>query len=155
MSKKDLPTPFEEELSEFFGEAPGGSPTPARDHVTFQAADPAARPLEAAEDLVRHIRAQNKARTHLSHDTRMSARTHTAYSGAVTVRVALHGHRFQTIRFSATEEGVLLASHRVAGGRELSLILHDWLLASEGFNRPCWRTADEWKRGEPGRSAPI
>ena len=126
-----------------------------RDHVTFRGAEATATPLEAAEDLVRHIRARNKARAHLSRDTRMSARTHTSYSRAVTVRLALGGHRFQTIRFSATEDGELLASHKVAGGRDLSLILHEWLVTSDRFNRPCWRTATEWKQGEPGHGAPT
>jgi hypothetical protein len=149
-------TPFEEELAEFFGEAAvGDALSPARDHVTFQSTDPATRPLEAAEDLVRHIRARNKTRAHLGYDTRIAARTHTSYSGAVTVRVAWRGHRFQTIRFSATENGELLANHKVGGGRDLSLILHDWLTASDRFSRPCWRTADEWERGEAGRSSPI
>ena len=149
-------TPFEEDLAEFFSEtAPGGLPAPTRDHVTFQPAEPTMPPLEAAEDLVRHIRARNKTRAHLSRDTRITARTHTSYSGAVTVRVAWQGHRFHTIRFSATDGGELLASHKVAGGRDLSLILHEWLSASDRFGRPCWRTADEWNRGEPGRGAPI
>jgi hypothetical protein len=148
-------TPFEEDLAEFFGEtAPNGSRPSPRDHVTFQAAEVPLRPLDAAEDLVRHIRARNKTRAHLSRDTRINARTHTSYSGAVTVRVAFQGHRFQTIKFAASEGGELVASHKAGGGRDLSLILHEWLVTSDRFNRPCWRTADEWKRGEPGRSAP-
>ena len=148
-------TPFEQELAEFFGEtAPAGAAT-VRDHVTFQAAEPGTSPLQAAEDLVRYIRARNKARVHLSRDTRINARTHTAYRGAVTVRVAWHGQRFQTIRFSATDGGALLVSHKVDGGRHLSLVLHEWLTASERFSSASWRTADEWTRGEPGRSAPI
>jgi hypothetical protein len=148
------PTPFEEDLADFLGET-GGLRPPTRDHVTFQAAEAMAGPLAAAEDLVRHIRGRNKARAHLSHETRISARTHTSYSGAVTARVALQGHRFQTIRFFETENGELVASHKVAGGRDLSLILHEWLVTSDRFGRPCWRTADEWMRGEPGRSAPT
>jgi hypothetical protein len=149
-------TPFEEDLAAFFGEsAPCDSRAPSRDHVTFQPAAPATRPLEAAEDLVRHIRARNKARAHLSHDTRINARTHTSYSGAVTVRVGWQGQRFHTIRFSVTDGGELLASHKDAGGGDLSLILHDWLTASDRFSHPCWRTADEWKRRERGRNAPI
>ena len=155
MGKAPL-TPFEEDLAEFFGEAvPVDSQSPPRDHVTFRPAEPTTRPLEAAEDLVRYIRARNKTRAHLSRDARMTARTHTAYSGAVTVRVAWQGHRFYTVSFSVTDGGELLASHKVAGGRDLSLILHEWLTASDRFSDPCWRTADEWKRGEPGRSAPI
>jgi hypothetical protein len=147
---------FEEELAEFFGEtAAGVSLPPARDHVTFQAAERMAPPLEAAEDPVRHVRAQNKTRAHLSRDTRVNARTHTSYSGAVTVRVAFHGHRFKTIRFRATDSGELLASYNGAGRSALSLILQEWLVASDRFSRPCWRTADEWKRGEPGHSAPT
>jgi hypothetical protein len=149
-------TPFEEDLADFFGEAtPGEARAATRDHVTFRPAEPMMRPLEAAEDLVRHIRARNKARAHLSYDTRIAARTHTSYSGAVTVRLGWQGGRFQTIRFSATDAGELLASHKVAGGRDLSLILHEWLTASDRFGSPCWRTADEWKQGESGRSAPI
>lgn len=149
-------TPFEEDLAEFFGEAAAGEArSPSRDHVTFQPAEPTARPLEAAEDLVRYIRARNKARAHLSHGTRISARAHTAYSGAVTVRVAWQGQRFHTIKFSATDDGALLASHKVAGGRYLSLILHEWLIASDRFSGPRWRTADEWKRAEPGSSTPA
>ena len=144
-------TPFEAELAEFFGEA---APAELRDHVTFQSADPAT-PLEAAEDLVRHIRARNKARVHLSHDTRLKARTHTSYSGAVTVRVAWQGDRFHTVSFAEADGGLLLARHKVAGGRDLSLVLHEWLTTSERFNGACWRTADEWKRGDPGRDAPI
>ena len=153
---KAPPTPFVEDLAEFLAEAPHrDSQSPLRDHVTFQPAEPTARPLEAAEDLVRHIRARKQARSHLSHDTRMTARTHTSYSGAVTVRVAWQGQRFHTIKFSATDSLELLASHKLAGGRDLSLILHEWLTASDRFGRPCWRTADEWKRGEPGFSAPT
>ena len=150
------PTPFEQDLAEFFGEtAAGDLGAPIPDHVSFQAAEPTALPLEAAEDLVRHIRAGNKTRSHLSRDTRMKARTHTSYSGAVTVRVAWQGHRFHTIRFAEADRGWLLASHNVAGGRDLSLILRAWLTTSERFSGACWRTADEWKRGDPGRSAPI
>lgn len=148
-------TPFEEDLAEFFGESTSDSRSPLRDHVTFKPAGPTALPLEAAEDLVRHIRARNKTRAHLSRDTRISARTHTAYSGAVTVRVAWQGQRFHTIKFSATDSGELLASHKVAGGRYLSLILHEWLTASDRFGLPCWRTADEWKQAGPGSSAPT
>ncbi len=149
-------SPFEEELAAFFGETTaGGLPPPTRDHVTFQAAERTAPPLEAAEDLVRHIRAQRKTRAHLSRDTRVNARTHTSYSGAVTVRVAFHDHRFQTIRFRATDSGELLASHNGAGRSALSLILQEWLVTSDRFSRPCWRTADEWKRGEPGHCAPT
>jgi hypothetical protein len=149
-------TPFEDELAEFFGEtSPGDSPAPTRDHVTFRSTEPTMLPLEAAEDLVRHIRARNKTRAHLSYDTRIKARTHTSYSGAVTVRVAWQGQRFHTIRFRATDGGELLASHKVVGGRDLSLILHDWLKASDRCTSPCWRTADEWNRREPGRAAPT
>lgn len=153
---KPPPTPFEEELAEFFGEAATGeAPAPVMDHVTFTPADPAALPLQAAEDLVRHIRAQRKSRAHLSADTRVNARTHTSYSGAVTVRVSWQGQRFHTVKFAAAGDGELIASHKLAGGRDLSLILHAWLTQSDRFSRPCWRTADEWKRGEPGRSAPA
>jgi hypothetical protein len=149
-------TPFEEELAEFFGESAAGDVRPpTRDHVSFQAAEPTTRPLEAAEDLVRHIRTGNKTRGHLSHDTRIKARTHTSYSGAVTVRVAWQGQRFHTIRFCEAEGCWLLASHKVAGGRDLSLVLHEWLTISERFGGACWRTADEWKRGDPGRNAPT
>jgi len=155
MAKAPL-TPFEEELAEFFGEtAHGESPSPIRDHVSFRPAEPTMRPLEAAEDLVRHVRARNRARAHLSYDTRMTARTHTSYSGAVTVRMGRQGSRFHAIRLSATDGGELLASHNVAGGRDLSLILHEWLTASDRFSQPCWRTADEWRRAVPGRSGPI
>jgi len=154
MGKAPL-TPFEAELAEFFGEpASGESQTSTLDHVTFQAVGRPPPPLEAAEDLVRHIRARNKARAHLSRDTRINARTHTSYSGAVTVRVSWQGGRFHTIRFTAGAGDELLASHKVAGGHHLSLMLHEWLTASDRFGRPCWRTADEWKRGDPGRSAP-
>jgi hypothetical protein len=154
MGKAPL-TPFEEELAEFFGDAPPGDAPSLRDHVVFRPAEPTMRPLEAAEDLVRHIRARNKARAHLSYDTRMTARTHTSYSGAVTVRVGRQARRFHTIRFSATDGGELLAAHNGAGGRDVSLLLHEWLSASDRFSHPCWRTADEWKRGEPGWHAPI
>lgn len=146
---QDPPPPFEEDLAEFLGEAA----SPLRDHVAFRPVDPATRPLEAAEDLVRHVRAWNKTRVHLSRDTRIAARTHTSYSGAVTVRVAWQGQRFHTVKFSATGSGDLLASHKV--GRDLSLLLHEWLTASDRFSRACWRTADEWKQGRPGRSAPF
>jgi hypothetical protein len=146
-------TPFEEELAEFFGEAvPGGLRASTRDHVTFQTPQ-ASTPLEAAEDLVRHIRARNKTRAHLSRDTRITARAHTSYSGAVTVRVSWQGQRFHTIKFSSNTAGEMLASHKV--GPDLSLILHEWLTASDSFVSPCWRTADEWKLGEPGSSAPA
>jgi hypothetical protein len=129
-------TPFEAELADFFGEAaPRGPRPPLADHVTFLPTDPTTGPLQAAQDLVRHIRAQNKARAHLSHQTRVTARTHTSYSGAVTVRVAWQGQRFHTIRFSVAERGELLASHKVADGRVLSLILHEWLAASDRFSR--------------------
>jgi hypothetical protein len=149
-------TPFEEDLAEFFGETgPDGSRPPPRDHVTFQADEAPPQPLDAAEDLVRHIRTRNKTRAHLSRDTRINARTHTSYSGAVTVRVAFQGYRFQTIRFVATEAGELVASHKAAGGPDLSMVLHEWLVTSDRFTCPCWRTADEWKSGEPGRSAPT
>jgi hypothetical protein len=149
-------TPFEEDLAAFFGEtAPGDLPAPTRDHVSFQAAAPTTRPLEAAEDLVRHIQARNTTRGHLARDTRIKAHTHTSYSGAVTVRVAWQGHRFHTIRLSEADGGWLLASHKVTGGRDLSLILHEWLTTSERFSRACWRTADERKRGDPGLIAPT
>jgi hypothetical protein len=148
-------TPFEEDMADFFGEPAGDARSPLRDHVTFQPAEPTRRPLEAAQDLVRHIRARNKTRAHLSRDTRIGARTHTSYSGAVTVRVAWQGQRFHTVKFSVADGGDLLASHKVAGARYLSMILHEWLTTSDRFSRPCWRTADEWKQGEPGRSAPI
>jgi hypothetical protein len=150
------PTAFEEYLAEFFGEtAPGDARAPTRDHVSFQAAEPTMRPLEAAEDFVRQIRTRNEARGHLSRDTRIRARADRSYSGAVTVRVAWQGRRFHTIRFSEADGGWLLASHKVDGGRDLSLILHEWLTTSQRVSRACWRTADEWKRGDPGRSAPT
>ena len=122
MAKLPL-TPFEEGLAEFFGEAAADGARPApRDHVSFRAAQPAT-PLEAAEDLVRHIRAGNKTRAHLSRDARMKARAHTSYSGAVTVRVTWQGQRFHSIKFSAADAGEMLASHKV--GRDLSLMLHE------------------------------
>ena len=150
------PTRFEAELAEFFGDpAPDGARAPTRDHVSFQAADPSATPLAAAEDLVRYIRARNKARAHLSHATRTSARAHTSYSGAVTARVTWQGQRFHTVRFTACDGGELLASHKVAGGDALTLLLHEWLTASDRFGHPRWRTADEWDRRDPGHDAPV
>jgi len=146
-------TPFEAELADFFGEtAPDGPRGSTRDHVTFQTPQ-GSTPLEAAEDLVRHIRAQNKTRAHLSRDTRINARTHVSYSGAVTVRVAWHGQRFHTIKFSSNNAGEMLANHKV--GPDLSLILHEWLTTSNRFVHPSWRTADEWKLGGPPSGAPV
>jgi hypothetical protein len=146
-------TPFEEELAELFGEAPPeGARAPTRNHVTFQTSQPST-PLEAAEDLVRHIRARNKTRAHLSREIRSTARAHTSYSGAVTVRVSWQGQRFHTVKFASNAPGEMLASHKV--GPDLSLVLHEWLTASDRFVRPCWRTADAWELGEPGSTAPI
>ena len=154
MGKAPL-TPFERDLADFLGEAPAGAARePTRDHVTFRAVE-AATPLEAAEDLVRHVRARNKTKSHLAHETRMKARAHTSYSGAVTVRLTWQGDRFHTVRFSAADGGRLLASHKVAGGDDLSRVLHDWLVAADRFEGACWRTAEEWALGAAGRSAPV
>jgi hypothetical protein len=83
----------------------------------------------------------------------MNARTHTSYSGAVTVRVSWQGQRFHTVKFSSNDAGEMLVSHKV--GPDLSLILHEWLTASDRFSDPCWRTADEWKLGAPGSDTPV
>jgi hypothetical protein len=123
---------------------------PARDHVTFRAVgDALAGPMDAAADLVRYVRMGNKARS-----TPIRVRPHRSYSGAVTVRVSWQGDRFHTIKFSSTAGGHLLASHNVAGGRDLSLMLHEWLTASDRFADVCWRTRDQWRNGDPGAGAP-
>jgi hypothetical protein len=128
---------------------PGAAPM--RDHVTFRAAgDVLAAPMDAAADLVRHVRMGNKARA-----APIRIRPHRSYSGAVTVRVSWQGDRFRTVKFAATAAGHLLASHNVAGGRDLTMMLHDWLTASDRFADIRWRTRDEWQSGEPGRSAPT
>jgi hypothetical protein len=122
-----------------------------RDHVTFRAASEAlVEPMDAAADLVRHVRAGNKARS-----APIRLRPHRSYSGAVTVRVSWQGDRFHTVKFASTAGGNLLASHKVADGGDLSLMLHEWLTASGRFTDICWRTGDQWKRGEPGAGAPA
>jgi hypothetical protein len=124
---------------------------PILDHVTFRAVgDPVFDRMDAAADLVRHVRSGAKARS-----TSMKARPHHSYSGAVTVRVYWQGDRFHTVKISSTADGGLLASHNVGGGRDLSLMLHDWLTASDRFSDICWRTRDQWKNGDPGRGDPA
>lgn len=130
------------------GDAP--EPELIRDHVTFRPAGGApVLPLDAAEDLVRHVRAAAKA-----HAQRIRARAHTSYSGAVTVRVYWHGGRFHTVGVKALEDGRLLARHNVADGRALSRLLHDWLAASDRFTDPSWRTRDQFRAGAPGQTTP-
>jgi hypothetical protein len=131
-------TPFEQELAEFFGEAPadGGPPTP--DQVTFLSADAGMSPLQAAENLVRYLRARNQAKGHLSYPTRINARAHTAYSGAVTARIGWQGGRFHTVKFTAEDDGRMRVSHKLDGGRFLSSLIHDWLTASDGFSDIRW-----------------
>ena len=123
-----------------------------RDHVTFRPADPA-EPMdrmEAAADLVRHVRAGNKARAKA-----IKIRPHTSYSGAVTVRVAWRGDRFHTVKFAVAADGALLVSHKVADdGGALTLMLHDWLTASARYADIRWRTAEELAAGAPGQAAP-
>jgi hypothetical protein len=122
-----------------------------RDHVTFRAAGEALlEPMDAAADLVRHVRAGNKARA-----APIRLRPHKSYSGAVTVRVSWQGDRFHTVKFASTPGGHLLVSHKVASGSDLTLMLHDWLTASDRFTDICWRTDDEWRHGEPGAGAPA
>ena len=122
-----------------------------RDHVTFRAAaDPLLGPTDAADDFVRHVRAGAKARA-----DPIRVRPHRSYSGAVTVRVYWQGGRFHTLKFASTDDGRLLASHNVSAGRYLSLLLHDWLTASDRFTDICWRTGDQWKNGEPGQGDPT
>ncbi len=70
------------------------------------------------------------------------------------MRLYWQGGRFHTVRIAATPDGRLLVSHNGAGGRELSLTLHDWLGASERYSDICWHTRDEWKAGEAGRGEP-
>ena len=149
-------TPFERELAEFFGEAPpGGVREPVRDHVTFRGADGAVSPLAAAEDLVRCLRAARLAKSHLSYDTRMNARADPAYSGQATARVAPYGGRVHAVRFASLPDGRLLASHKLAGGRELSALLHHWLGGSNRVADICWRTADEFRADAPGHASPV
>jgi len=120
-----------------------------RDHVTFRAVShDVVEPMDAAADLVRHVRMGNKVRS-----TPIRLRPHRAYSGAVTVRVAWQGDRFHTIRFSSTAGGHVLASHKVNGGVGLSMMLHEWLTASDRFTDIRWRTRDDWKTGAPGHGA--
>jgi hypothetical protein len=127
----------------------GGAP-PIRDHVTFRAqGDALVDRMEAAADLVRHVRLANKARS-----TPVRVRPHKSYSGAVTVRVSWQGDRFHTIKIASTADGALLASHNVIGGRDLSAMLHEWLAASDRYTDICWRTGEQWKNGDPGRGAP-
>jgi hypothetical protein len=122
-----------------------------RDHVTFRAVgDNVVEPMDAAADLVRHVRAGNKARA-----TPIRIRPHRSYSGAITVRVSWQGDRLHTIKLASTADGHLLARHNVDGDRALSPMLHDWLTASDRFTDICWRTRDQWKNGEPGCDAPT
>ena len=141
-SETSPPTPFETELAAFFGEAPaGGVPAPAADHVAFRPVGPEpVTPLEAAEDFARHAKAAAKARSE-----RVKVRPHSSYSGAVTVRVAWQGERFHTIKVKPAADGALVASHGVEGGRYLTLMLHDWLAASDRFTDVRWLTGDDVK----------
>ena len=101
----------------------GGSHDAVETHVTFHAAgDPVFEPADAAADLVAHIRSRAKAGA-----TSLKARPHRSHSGAVSVRLYWQGGRFHTVRIAATPDGRLLVSHNGAGGRELSLTLHDRL----------------------------
>ena len=141
------PTPFETELAEFFGETLAGGAA-IRDHVTFRPAGGASvEPLEAAEDFARHVKAAAKARSE-----RAKIRAHTAYSGAVTVRVAWSGDRFHTIKFAEAPDGRLLARHRVAGAQYLSTMLYEWLTATDRFTDISWRTEAQFHAGEPGQA---
>ncbi len=141
------PTPFETELAAFFGEA--GASAPLRDHVSFRAADGAADPMAAVGDLVRHVRATAKTRP-----DRVRLRPHQSHSGAVSVRVYREGDRFHTIKFALAPDGRLYARHNVAGGRALSLMLHDWLSATDRFTDIAWRTRNAFAAGEPGHPRP-
>ena len=125
--------------------------SPISDHVTFRAVPGAVvEPIEAAADLVRHVKMGNRARS-----TPLRVRPHRSYSGAVTVRVSWQGDRFHTIKIASTADGGLLASHNVSAGRDLSAILHDWLTSSDRYSDICWRTGEQWRNGEPGRDAPT
>jgi len=109
------------------------------DHVTFRAVGgEAVEPLDAAADLVRHVRSGNKERS-----PPIKIRAHTSYSGSVTVRVSRYSQRFHTITLSSTADGWLLARHKVVLGRDLSLMLHDWLTASDRFSEVRWLTTDQ------------
>jgi hypothetical protein len=121
-----------------------------RDHVSFRSAgaEPI-DPLEAAADLVRHVRSGNKDRS-----PPIRIRAHTSYSGAVTVRVSRYSQRFHTITISSTADGALLARHNVSLGRDLSLMLHDWLTASDRFTDISWLAPDPAQRASRPRPRP-
>ena len=132
------------------GDAPGSGQAPAHDHVTFRTAGgPPAAPLDVAEDFAGWLKGDAKA-----HGSRIKARVHTSYSGAVTARVYWSGGRFHTVGFKSLADGQLLARHNGAGGRALSRLLHDWLTATDRFTDPCWRTGDQFRAGEPGQPTP-
>ena len=120
------------------------------DHVAFRAVgEPVFEPSDAAADLVAHIRRRAKAGA-----TSMKARPHRSHSGAVSVRLYWQGGRFHTVRIASTPDGRQLVSHNGAGGRDLSMTLHDWLAGSDRYSDIRWRTRDQWKNGEAGRAGP-
>jgi hypothetical protein len=124
---------------------------PIVDHVTFRfVGDDVVDLTDVAADLVRYVRSEAKARR-----TLIRARPHRSYSGAVTVRLYWQGDRFHTVKIASTADGRLLVSHSGRGGRDLSLMLHDWLAASDHCSDICWRTRDEWNNGDRGRDAPA
>ena len=101
-----------------------------REHVLFRAADAATvPPTDAADDFVRHVRAAAKARS-----SPMKVRPHVSYSGAVSVRVYPNGGRFLTITFASDTGGQLEASHKASADRLLTLLLQEWLAASDRFS---------------------
>ena len=104
--------------------------TLTRDHVTFRGADDAmALPTDAADDFVRHMRAEAKDRS-----SPLKVRPHLSYSGAVSVRIYPKDGRFLTITFAADADGGLRASHKPDADRVLTLMLHEWLAASDRFS---------------------
>jgi hypothetical protein len=135
------------DLADLDGTSPSGA-APVRDRVTFRAAD-GSSPRDAAEDFGRWLKADAKA-----HGSQIRARVHSTYSGAVSARVYWSGGRFHTVGFKALEGGRLLARHNGAGGRALSRLLHEWLIASGRFTDPCWRTDEAFRAGQPGEPAP-
>jgi hypothetical protein len=63
-----------------------------------------------------------------------------------------------TLRDHVTVRAVsdpLLEPMDVVAGRDLSLMLHEWLTASDRFTDICWRTGGQWKSGEAGAGAPM
>lgn len=139
-----------EDAADPFGREDDGAAAPIRDRVTFRAAiaDVLIGPVDAAADFVSHVKMGNAGRS-----APIRVRPHLSYSGAVTVRVYWRGGRFHTLKISSTPEGCLLASHNVGGA--LSLLLHEWLTASDRFTDIRWRTRDQSKNGGPSCETPT